>query len=444
MKFLSYDDSVTTGLFIVRASETELEVYEACLDYIAQNIPENIMKSVAAGATQEEVIGLRDSLRYVIIKNYKNYNIELPEKARDWDIDYLEYECFEKQLFLSESRFTIGKNGNEQVIESTDVHPFWVVTDDPDLSRAARDVVDENGVLLYHENLEPGLNGFWVEAKDLGVGDVFLGANGELSTLTNIVRVEQSGGVAVFNFTVDGNHNYFILAKDFDYGQSCVLVHNAKCRQTTNQQTTGWGNIGSHEKMDADTALERGLDWLGHDYREVGLPGSGVFRSNIYPDRQFRMGPTDLDPLGHGQPWGGAHVHFEVIGPRGTKIENLHIYIQQRKTRMAWRSNVTKSISQNESLAYIILSNESQMKGYYVFKFNLNGEVLFGDDYYFSLEEAKFHCKEIYEIAEDAWYECPNPDWNSIKPAQDQQSSKASLSECRSTIGKRGIKQPSR
>jgi hypothetical protein len=69
----------------------------------------------------------------------------------------------------------IDEQDNEQVIESTDVHPFWIVTDNPDLSRAAREVVDENGVALYHENLEPGLNGFWVEAKDLRVGDSFLG-----------------------------------------------------------------------------------------------------------------------------------------------------------------------------------------------------------------------------------------------------------------------------
>ena len=93
--------------------------------------------------------------------------------------------------------------------------------------KAAREVVDENGVILYHENLDVGLNGFWVEAKDLRVGDVFLGANGELSTLVNAVRVEQEGGIAVFNFTVEGNHNYFILAKEYEYGQSCVLVHNA-------------------------------------------------------------------------------------------------------------------------------------------------------------------------------------------------------------------------
>ena len=103
------------------------------------------------------------------------------------------------------------------------------MTDEPDLERVAREVVDENGVILYHENVEPGLNGFWVEAKDLRVGDVFLGANGELSVLINAVRVEQSGGIAVFNFEVEGNHNYFILAKEYEYGQTAVLVHNGNC-----------------------------------------------------------------------------------------------------------------------------------------------------------------------------------------------------------------------
>ena len=126
----------------------------------------------------------------------------------------------------------VDENGYEQIIETTDGHPFWVVTDEPDLSRAARSVVDENGTILYHENIEPGLNGFWVEAKDLRVGDVFLGANGELSTLTNVVRVEQSGGIAVFNFSIEGNHNYFVLAKEYDYGQSCILVHNASYSDT--------------------------------------------------------------------------------------------------------------------------------------------------------------------------------------------------------------------
>jgi hypothetical protein len=47
----------------------------------------------------------------------------------------------------------VDENGNEQILETTDSHPFWVVTDNPDLSRAAREVVDENGTILYHENI---------------------------------------------------------------------------------------------------------------------------------------------------------------------------------------------------------------------------------------------------------------------------------------------------
>jgi len=50
------------------------------------------------------------------------------------------------------------------------------------------------------------------EAKDLREGDVFLGANGELLTLVDMERIEFPDGITVYNFTVDGNHNYFVIA----------------------------------------------------------------------------------------------------------------------------------------------------------------------------------------------------------------------------------------
>ena len=95
------------------------------------------------------------------------------------------------------------------------------------MERAARAVVDENGVTLYHHNIDPTENGFWVEAKDLRVGDVFLGANGELTTVVAIERVDYPDGIMVYNFSVDGNHNYFVIAEGDEYGQTSVLVHNA-------------------------------------------------------------------------------------------------------------------------------------------------------------------------------------------------------------------------
>ena len=91
------------------------------------------------------------------------------------------------------------EDGNIQTIETTDGHPFWVVTGNPDLSRAARDYVFENDQWLFHENVTPTEFGYWVEAKDLQIGDVFLGANGELSTLVGTLRLEVEGGIAVYN-----------------------------------------------------------------------------------------------------------------------------------------------------------------------------------------------------------------------------------------------------
>jgi hypothetical protein len=95
------------------------------------------------------------------------------------------------------------------------------------LERAAQGMIDENGVILHHNNIAPTENGFWVEAKDLREGDVFLGANGELSTVVSIERVEFPDGIVVYNLTVDGNHNYFVIAQCDELGQTSVLVHNA-------------------------------------------------------------------------------------------------------------------------------------------------------------------------------------------------------------------------
>ena len=54
-----------------------------------------------------------------------------------------------------------------------------------------------------------------------------MGTNGELLTLTATERVVLPDGIKVYNFSVEGNHNYFILAQVGDYGQTCILVHNA-------------------------------------------------------------------------------------------------------------------------------------------------------------------------------------------------------------------------
>ena len=190
------------------------------------------------------------------------------------------------------------------------------MTDEPDLERAASSVVLENGTLIYHENVDPGLCGYWVEAKDLRVGDVFLGANGESSTLINIVRVEQDGGIAVFNFTVEGNHNYFILEKEYDYGQSCVLVHNADrlYRNGAGQQT--------RKKLaeDAETAEKLGIGiyqkhihGISTSTTKPSVPSRSALRSDIEKKFKVHETPTRSDP---------DHFTIELPKPVTTKVRN--------------------------------------------------------------------------------------------------------------------------
>jgi len=57
---------------------------------------------------------------------------------------------------------------------------------------------------MYHENLGVTSSGFWGEAKDLRVGDVFLGSNGELSTAIRTVCLNGKSETAQFHESIIG------------------------------------------------------------------------------------------------------------------------------------------------------------------------------------------------------------------------------------------------
>ena len=160
----------------------------------------------------------------------------------------------------------------------------------------------ENGVILYHENLEPGLNGFWVEVKDLREGDVFIGANGELLTLAAMERVEFEENIKVYNFTVDGNHNYFVIAETDEYGQTCVLVHNAEYESTPKKF-----KIPTLDEMLADEYNRRVQRYSSHYNNLIYdlLKASGVR-------------PTPTQPIYPGQP--GYNPPQGVDNPPGWKV----------------------------------------------------------------------------------------------------------------------------
>ncbi|MNW54516.1 hypothetical protein D3C74_321190 [compost metagenome] len=99
----------------------------------------------------------------------------------------------------------------DQVIETTDNHPFWVK------GKA------------------------WVLAVDLKVGDELVQSNGEHITIDNIEIVHHNKKVTVYNFTVADFHTYFVSSLD-------IWVHNINCGFTLSSNNIQ--HIGKHIASD--------------------------------------------------------------------------------------------------------------------------------------------------------------------------------------------------
>jgi hypothetical protein len=71
----------------------------------------------------------------------------------------------------------------------------------------------------------------------LRVGDKFIGPSGELAVLVDSQRADYPDGITVYNFSVEDDHNYFVIAnyEAFQNGAQPVLVHNAKYSYTSDQ-----------------------------------------------------------------------------------------------------------------------------------------------------------------------------------------------------------------
>ena len=87
----------------------------------------------------------------------------------------------------------VTADGREQVIKTTDEHPFYV---------------EGRG---------------WIGASGLLVGDRILQLDGGYATLASTLREEHAAGVTVYNFTVEGDHTYFV---DDEVAGGAVWVHN--------------------------------------------------------------------------------------------------------------------------------------------------------------------------------------------------------------------------
>jgi len=101
-----------------------------------------------------------------------------------------------------------------------------------------------------------------------------------------------------------------------------LAVSLSKSEAVIAETLAGNGNITSQHVLTADELLKADKDFLGQGYREIGKPGSGVFRS-ADGTRQFRIDGNSLS--GNHAP-GISHGHLETCAPGATKpLTNNHI-----------------------------------------------------------------------------------------------------------------------
>nr|WP_238437694.1 polymorphic toxin-type HINT domain-containing protein [Paenibacillus polymyxa] len=121
-------------------------------------------------------------------------------------------------LYRNDKEITYELTVGDQIIETTENHPFWV---------------EGKG---------------WVLAADLQVGNKLQQSNGNTLTVDKINIVKHDEKVKVYNFTVDDFHTYFVS----DLG---IWVHNINCNpfDLTNSNLSKW-NKGSFDSV-GDSAI---------------------------------------------------------------------------------------------------------------------------------------------------------------------------------------------
>ncbi len=120
------------------------------------------------------------------------------------------------------------------------------------------------------------------------------------------------------------------LAHDAELlGEAGQVGHDARSTErigkVLGETVAGTGNLTSAHRLSEAEALDAGVAFLGSGYREIGKPGSGVFRS-ADGLRQFRIDASSLAGLHDPNV---PHVHFEVYpSPTASRpVVNNHVAI---------------------------------------------------------------------------------------------------------------------
>ncbi|WP_460320156.1 polymorphic toxin-type HINT domain-containing protein [Paenibacillus sp. YSY-4.3] len=141
-------------------------------------------------------------------------------------------------LYRNQRDDIIKLHVGEQIIETTDNHPFWV---------------EDKG---------------WVFADELQVGDKLQKADGSNPTIDKVEFVKLDEPVTVYNFTVADFHTYYVT----DIG---IWVHNTNCPFGKYEDAPYHGATNSGKKnkapIDGQTALNNSLSIGPNTDRRIGI-----------------------------------------------------------------------------------------------------------------------------------------------------------------------------
>ncbi|MGG1644382.1 polymorphic toxin-type HINT domain-containing protein, partial [Paenibacillus sp. NRS-1782] len=151
---------------------------------------------------------------------------------------------------------TIG----DQVIETTDNHPFWV---------------EGKG---------------WVLAADLQVGDKLQQSNGNTLAIDNIENVKHDEMVKVYNFTVADFHTYFVS----DLG---IWVHNTGCDVMKVWDLEGTGDAISKKTLKNITENMKKNGWDGDPIEIYQINGKNLIVNGHHRAKAARQAGIENVPV---------------------------------------------------------------------------------------------------------------------------------------------------
>ncbi len=128
------------------------------------------------------------------------------------------------------------------VLKTTWNHPFYVTGSGVEriANSEQRIAASLSAMLIINNNtVKSERKGSWVEAKDLHRGNSLLNSRGNPASVVSVEPLP-SPDITVYNFEVEGTHNYFV-------GEQGVLVHNYTKQEKDDFEKT-------------ETALKEGLD----------------------------------------------------------------------------------------------------------------------------------------------------------------------------------------